>query len=301
MTFIEQVTETEPWSGARRPFGKSQVALHEAEAPARMSPGLLAHGRRLTLLNRVVEAEILPRLALVRSGAPATSAGEPNLTTRDDTAHLVTLLIGFDAAAAPACIDALQARGLQPAALFLGIITDAARLLGEMWLDDRCTFAEVTIGVGRLQQIVRALTPAFQQAAMPPSTHPGTVLLLPAPGEQHTFGLVILGEFFQREGWHVLGGPASSSTEAAGMVRDAWIDVVGFSAGSTSRVETLAATIHAVRQASRNRDIGVMVGGPLFLERPELVSRVGADTTAADAPAAVRQARTLLAMRAAAD
>ena len=44
-----------------------------------------------------------------------------------------------------------------------------------------------------------------------------------------------------------------------------------------------------------------MVGGPLFLQRPELVTRVGADATAADAPAAVRQASGLLAMRAAAD
>jgi methanogenic corrinoid protein MtbC1 len=43
----------------------------------------------------------------------------------------------------------------------------------------------------------------------------------------------------------------------------------------------------SIRQASRNRDITVMVGGRLFLERPELVAKVGADAMATDARQAV--------------
>ena len=128
-----------------------------------------------------------------------------------------------------------------------------------------------------------------------------TVLLLPAPGEQHTLGLVILAEFFRREGWHISGGPVSSSYDPAGLVRDAWVDVAAFSIGSIRHLDKLASCIRALRKASRNRYIGVMVGGPLILERPDLVIRIGADATAADAPGAVRQARGLLSMRAAAD
>jgi methanogenic corrinoid protein MtbC1 len=129
--------------------------------------------------------------------------------------------------------------------------------------------------------------------------------LLPAPGEQHTLGLVVLAEFFRREGWQIAGGPVSSQAatgaDAAKAARDTWIDVVGFSIGSASRVDGLTASIRAVRKASRNRDVAVMIGGPLFLLQPDLVGRVGADMGAIDAQAAVRQARGLLAMREAAD
>jgi methanogenic corrinoid protein MtbC1 len=140
-----------------------------------------------------------------------------------------------------------------------------------------------------------------KQAAVSRSAHADTVLLLPAPGEQHTLGLIILSEFFQREGWHLLGGPARDAHDAVEIVRGSWVDVVGFSAGSISHLDRLTACIRTVRAASRNRYLAVMVGGPLFLQRPDLVIRVGADCTAADAPAAVRQARGFLALRAAAD
>ena len=40
-----------------------------------------------------------------------------------------------------------------------------------------------------------------------------------------------------------------------------------------------------------------MVGGPAFVAQPELVSAVGADATASDAPHAVTKAETLVAAR----
>ena len=112
---------------------------------------------------------------------------------------------------------------------------------------------------------------------------------------------MILAEFFQREGWHVIGGPASTDHDAVEIARGAWVDVAGFSVGSTKRLDKLAHCIRAVRKASRNTNLAVMVGGPLFVRRPDLVARVGADTTATDAPGALRQAKSLLAMRAAAN
>ena len=211
------------------------------------------------------------------------------------------LLIGPDDGSAWAFIEQLEARGASTASLYLGIVTQAARRLGELWDDDRCDFGQVTIGLGRLQQVVRRLSPSFQMAAVGRSAHPDTVLLLPAPGEQHTLGLLVLREFFQREGWHVAGGAISTGYDAVALVRSALVDVVGFSIGSIKHLAALAACIRAVRCASRNRHLAVMVGGPLMLDRPDLLVRLGADTTAADAPSAVRQATGLLALRAAAE
>ena len=300
MTFVEQVAVPDAWRSPARPSGASQDnTLQQSET----ATGFQSRNRRSALLNQIVEAEILPRLALARTHAApkATATRAGHATSEDDTAELVRLLLGPDDERAFGFVESMEGYGATPASLYLGLITQAARLLGVLWEEDRCDFAQVTIGLGRLQQIVRALSPGFQMGAVSRSAHADTVLLVPAPGEQHTFGLILLAEFFQRDGWHVAGGPACTSADAATLVHDSWIDIVGFSAGSSKHIDSLTACIRAVRKASRNQCLGVMVGGPLFLQRPELVSRVGADTTAADAPSAIQQAKGLLAIRAAAD
>jgi methanogenic corrinoid protein MtbC1 len=302
MAYVDQV------ANSVGPAGNAQDARNGLDDPITLSStdsdiGLLTNNRRSSLLNRVVEAEILPRLALARAGIVAKQSGKrtDRAKAQNDTEKFVRLLMGRKDDGARIFIERLVSGGVAPASLYLGVITQAARRLGELWDEDRCDFSQVTISLGRLQQIVRALSPDFQAASVNHSALADTVLLLPAPGEQHTFGLVILAEFFRREGWHISGGPVSSSHDVAGLVRDAWVDVAAFSIGSIRHLDNLASCIRAIRKASHNRYIGVMVGGPLILQRPDLVPRIGADATAVDAQGAVRQARGLLSMRAAAD
>ncbi|MBS0644338.1 MAG: cobalamin B12-binding domain-containing protein [Acetobacteraceae bacterium] len=267
----------------------------------RHSHAALDRQQRASLLTRVVEAEILPRLAMLRAvNATPTEDIVAFTTTEDDNASLVRLLLGPDGAAAEAFIKDLQQRGATAVSLYLGVVTQAARTLGMLWEEDRCDFAEVTIGLGRLQQVVRYLSPEFQSAAIN-HPQPPNILLIPAPGEQHTFGLMIVAEFFQREGWSVTGGPATAPDEAVAIARETWIDVAGFTVASPPRLEGLATCIKTLRRVSRNRDLSIMVGGPLLLRQPEILVRIGADVCAPDALSAVRQASGLIALRTAAD
>jgi methanogenic corrinoid protein MtbC1 len=309
--FMEQAADAAGWPSDVHCAGAQHEAVYHqrVEKPVPADPPALAavpRHKRAAMVSRLVEAEILPRLAAAKrtaAAAPGEAGAAPggsNVTTEADTAELVRLLMKQDAAHSIAFLDGLQIRGASPASLYLGIITDAARCLGAMWDEDRCDFATVTISMGRLQQVVRALSPTFQTAALS-RAHADSILLLPAPGEQHFFGLVILSEFFLREGWHVVGGPASRGNGPADIVRTSWVDVAGFSIASTVRIEALANCIRDVRKASVNTDIKIMVGGPLLLTRPNLVQELGADVSAADAPGAVREARGLLSMRTAAD
>jgi methanogenic corrinoid protein MtbC1 len=306
--FMEQVADAAGWSGELHTAGAQHEAVYERrmEKPAPADPPALAavpQHKRAALVTRLVEAEILPRLAAAKragKASPDSHGASCNVTTEADTADLVRLLMQQDAVDSIAFLEVLQLRGASPASLYLGIITDAARCLGAMWDEDRCDFATVTISMGRLQQVVRALSPTFQTAALS-RAHADSILLLPAPGEQHFFGLVILSEFFQREGWHVIGGPASRVNGPADIVRTTWVDVAGFSIASSVRIEGLVNCIRDIRRASVNTDIKVMVGGPLLLTRPNLVQELGADASASDAPGAVREARGLLSMRTAAD
>lgn len=267
----------------------------------------LPRHRRTALLSHFIATEIIPRMTLARQaevnasqpdGAGALGIGQ--MTTIVDTEEVVRLLLTEEAARAVDFVDVLRLRGATPDSLYLGLLSEAARSLGRLWEADRCDFTQVTISVGRLQQIARGLAPAFQMRV---AGHDNgySALLLPAPGEQHTFGLLILAEFFQRDGWRVTGGPATAGEDPADMVRRSWVDVAGFSIGSSGLLDGLARCIHRVRRASCNRALAVLVGGPLFATRPDLVRRVGADAVAADAPGALGQARALLAMRASAD
>ena len=162
-----------------------------------------------------------------------------------------------------------------------------------MWKEDLCDFTQVTTGLWRLQQVLRELSSAFHDevVGLDPNRY---ALLVPAPGEQHTFGLVMVAEFFRRAGWGVWSGTPESMADLLAMVRGEWFAVVGFSVATGSRLEALAAGIRRVRRASRNRNIGVMVGGPLFVEHPDLVAQVGADATASDGRQAVLNAAELL-------
>jgi methanogenic corrinoid protein MtbC1 len=81
------------------------------------------------------------------------------------------------------------------------------------------------------------------------------------------------------------------------MVAEKHFGLIGFSIGGETHIEALASLIRDIRRASRNADLGILVGGPLLLQEPLLVKRLGADATARDADEAVLQAEALLALQ----
>ena len=81
----------------------------------------------------------------------------------------------------------------------------------------------------------------------------------------------------------------------ASLKRDTF-DVVGISLGGETHLDDVATTIRTIRRISRNQGIGVLVGGPFFVEHPGIAPLVGADATAIDGRHAVTQAENLLAM-----
>jgi methanogenic corrinoid protein MtbC1 len=302
--FVEQVPDSGEWRG--NTSGAECVQTRQSfDTAADFSVFMdetLPRARRASLLDRIVKSEVLPRLAMAARAAASRSDGHNAvvMTTNVDTGTLVQLLLTSDTEAAVAFIDGLRLRGVTPEDLYKGVLPAAAREIGVMWDEDRCDFTQVTIGVGRLQQIARMLSPRFQDSAAG-HVDGSSILLMPVTGEQHTFGLTLLAEFFQRAGWRVSGGPVTEGVDPSTLVRNAWYDVAGFSLGSESLIAVLTKSIRQVRRASRNRCLVIMVGGPLFLLHPDLVAQVGADTTANDAPDAVRQAGALLTSRAATD
>ena len=276
--------------------GRSESRAGQAEPARPAADGYAGAMMRQRLLARAVSAEVLPRLVLSHRAAALTPASEPCWSpAAGDVAELATLVIGRDETLPLAFVSAMRGRGATLEQLYLDLLTPAARLLGEQWEDDAVDFMQVTSGLGRLQHLVHEMSPSFV-AEISRQGHGRRALMLPAPGEQHTFGLSMVVEFFRRGGWDVWTDPAASRAEMVDLVRANWYAVVGFSVAGDECLDALASVIRAVRRASRNRGVGVMVGGPVFVAHPEMAALVGADATAADGRHAVMQAQNLLAM-----
>jgi methanogenic corrinoid protein MtbC1 len=276
----------------------SQTDDNGVNTPARPSPRS-APGDRVSRLVQALEDSVIPRLveahrAMPRAEGVAVQAHA--LPGTEGVKHFVDLVMAPDEQPMYAYIAALLADGLSIESIYLDVLAGAAHLLGDMWVDDRVDFTEVTVAVGRLQHIMRELSPAFGAEVEHPSGG-RRVLLAPAPGEQHTFGVSMVSEFFLRAGWEVTFAEGNSRTNVVEMVEHDWFDVVGFSAGSTLRLDRLKEGIAGIRARSRNHDIGVMVGGPIFVLNPAYVEEVGADGTALDGLQAPACAEAMVADR----
>jgi len=235
-------------------------------------------------LARIVEGEIIPRLLLVhrmerRDGQESVPLS-PEIIEKF---ALYSLSSGHDSLMA--IIGKLLQQGVALESVYVDLLGPAARRLGEFWEEDRVSFADVTIALGRLQHIVRELS--LHGPNELPMSSGRAALFAAAPGEQHTFGLVIIEEFFRRSGWRTWAELSGSVADVVSAVQAHDFDLFGMTAGSDERLDQIAPMIMSVRKASRNRDITVMVGGRLFVESPDLVAKVGADTMVTDARQAV--------------
>ena len=251
---------------------------------------------RLALISRAIEDEIIPRLMLAHPTAgdclPVASPTSAPQVGHDEVKAFAQLVLEPDEYVAHACIEAMRNSGISVETIYTDLLAPVARYLGELWNDDLCDFTQVTVGLGRLQQVLRELSPAFGQSKV--ETSGNRVLLLPGPGEQHTFGLVMVAEFFRRAGWDVGGGPWEAGADPVVMVKREWFDVVGFSLGNVEQLDELAACIKSVRAAALNKSICVIVGGPLFLVNPEYVAYVNADAASTDGAQAPGLAASLV-------
>ncbi|MFM9861267.1 hypothetical protein RUR49_22650 [Pseudoxanthobacter sp. M-2] len=132
-----------------------------------------------------IEAEVIPRLLIsTRASAPRTRSSVPipqlKVAPRLETeVQILTQIVLLDEAhAAYSFVSSMRARGVGLESIFLDLLAPTARNLGEMWTADRCSFSEVTLGLCRLQQVLRQLSTVFDEEPEPvPSV--SSVLLTP--------------------------------------------------------------------------------------------------------------------------
>ncbi len=269
--------QTERGSGRGEPNAASS-APGEATAPDSV----------VSVLAQAIQHEIIPRLMLAHRTPAECSAPYNNIAeaiSPADVSDFVSVLLKGVEADALRWIENLRRKGSSVETLYLDLLAPAARHLGDMWNEDLCDFTDVTIGLGQLHKILHILHDEHDRHQYP-VPNGLSVLLMPAPGEQHTLGLTMVSDFFQRAGWEVAGGPYAASDDPVMLVKKRSYDAVGFSLATSMGLNRLKDCITAVRAAAAPSLVCIIVGGPYFSAHPDQVTHVGADLLVQDASSA---------------
>lgn len=161
-----------------------------------------------------------------------------------------------------------------------------ARQLGEGWVDDRLSFAEVTVGAARLQRILRSYGNQIgAKGAAIPLGH--SALIVIPEGENHSIGAFVAAHELRRLGvWvHMSIGP--SETELVSVIQSGGFDFVGFTAGSRRSIAPLAALVAALRNEVRQLP-PLVVGGHAMVLEPQLAEQTGCDVATTEVREALR-------------
>lgn len=283
--------ESEDPSERRKRLGSRRTPRRErklelVENSQAQSPAMLAG---------VIEGEIIPRLMLAHRAAAAAKSAPCSALPPFDVEAFCELAVGPDHHAVMDAVQAWQDRGAALETLLLDLLAPAARRLGDLWSQDLCSFADVTVGLMRLQQAVHELSMAqpLRRTSGPPEVP--TALFATAPGEQHMLGISMVAELFRQAGWRVWGEPDGAPESLAALVSQESFDLLGLTLSRASGLDDLQELISSLRTRSLNPNLKMLVGGHVFVEQPELAARIGADATASDARAAVTLANTMMA------
>nr|WP_255532867.1 cobalamin B12-binding domain-containing protein [Polynucleobacter sp. CS-Odin-A6] len=179
----------------------------------------------------------------------------------------------------------------------MNLIPASTRRLQELWENDENSFTEVTLALGRAQNLIHQLSPIFVNQGNF-SDFQGNALLINVPGSQHTLGILMLGEFFKQAGWNTAVEIEISSEELKERIQLQPYDLVAISISCEAQWDTMESLLKEIKIVSKNPGILTMAGGPLFDFNPELLQDCSADVCALRAEEAIKTVSDLLSQRA---
>jgi methylmalonyl-CoA mutase cobalamin-binding subunit len=157
---------------------------------------------------------------------------------------------------------------------------EVARYLGCAWVDDVAPFTDVSIGVARMQGMLRDLGRAWTSNALAdPSS--ATVLVVLPEGEQHSFGAMLLTGQLRRQGISVRLEVGTSREDLRRLAHDRSFDCAMISVACEEGIARCKEVVAALRQGSGGR-LWIAVGGSLLERSTDLRARTGADMVTSD-------------------
>lgn len=283
-----------------RSFGRGQV---DAELDNGEASGGLSEMLARDPINSAIESEIIPRLMMAHtmpgiSGEDIASFGpEGGAISPTDLSlqrsEFGSLPLQLDAADLLDHMEGYLQDGVGFDTICVEVLAPAARALGTMWVEDECDFVDVTMGLWRLQEVMRSLS-AKVPTATPRNAIRSTALFAPIPGDPHVFGAQMLDEIFAKAGWISEVAVKPLRRELLDRISRKPFDLIGLSITRGCPLSAIASIVKTMRNVSANPHISILIGGNMVNANPAIVDEVGADGTAFDAHETLKLAESLV-------
>ncbi len=264
-------------------------------------------GNNYISLSVILENLVIPELIAQRSG-PGNRISDQGLAesigtdrkrpiTQGDIESFTALSLDGETSTLLDFVDNCLATGSTIENIYIELLAPAARRLGDQWDNDHADFIDVTMGLWRIQEVLRELT-----LRIPPPDAPGqgqrSALFSTMPGEQHSLGTLMVAECFLRAGWDAEVMMEPTQAELTAKFVNKHYDMVGLTISKDCPTDALTGLIKTIRSVSSNPGIRIMIGGRFVNTQTELVDQCGADGSAADAVSAVEAANQMVPLNA---
>lgn len=212
---------------------------------------------KTTRSHRPAEVELLAARALgiLASGsAPALRPIESRIRRISD--HF----IAEDAEQWHTALRKIMANGLTTSDVIDHILPEAARLLGQRWMDSEISFAEVSIGSARMQEAVRTLR--IQEGWVNTVQAKTKVLFIVPRPEQHTLGVFVAADQLRRRGAEVQFCIAPHPRQLVELVRDTRFAMIGLTVSGRRTLASVKELVDTIRTNTLSHT-PLVIGGPI--------------------------------------
>lgn len=184
-----------------------------------------------------------------------------------------------------AMLEELRGYRLSLDALIDLYVPAAARVLGEKWVDDQLSFADVTIGSLRLQALLEEASAATRPEAKFDKYHLHALMVVPA-GEQHFLGASVVAAQLRRVGCEVIMSYDDKLDVLAARLLHDCPDLVLITCARAETLEYAQQVVQTIRTTLKDGPV-IAVGGALQVDKEEVKERTGADIVTSIAAEAV--------------
>ena len=178
-------------------------------------------------------------------------------------------------------IQSMLSSGISEREIFEVFIPDAARQLGNCWVQNTLSFVEVTLATSRLQTIARKFEDLYIGASN--SDASGSEIMIISPkGEQHTFGAQMISRQFRRLGASPYLSINNNLHEIKKIVGKHKFKLIGLSLADYKLCDKQS-EVRTIIEMIKKLKIPVIVGGSLIHSHKNAVKSLNVDMITEDA------------------
>ena len=156
----------------------------------------------------------------------------------------------------------MLSKGVPITEIFEQYMPDTARQLGEYWVKNVLSFAEVTIAISRLQNVAQELEKLYVKCCKRRSLTGGELLVIVPERESHTLGAQMICRKFRRLGAEPYLAINNSVAELEKIIATQSFDLIGLSLSDQNLCKA-SDNAKNIRKIVKSSNLPLVVGGSL--------------------------------------